>query len=238
MQSFVGSLDAIRVRAAAQSQSGTEYDSEAVSISQENVQCQPKTDRHAGIPNSTLSVTPLATTLARVKVTQVLPRRTTGWSPNLSLVPSFGPKGKVKTQGITSSSGLKRGDLELVGYLSDAAGSRNLVLDLSIIHDRIGSSTANPHLNGTLSHRDTPDSPLNEAANRKLNKYCNHYANNHSASLSCLLSLAPLHACTNSFVFSFYRLIGRPRLTSPSWVRQRNLTRTSSASAARHSTLI
>jgi hypothetical protein len=91
MQSFVGSLDAIRVRAAAQSQSGTEYDSEAVSISQENVQCQPKTDRHAGIPNSTLSVTPLATTLARVKVTQVLPRRMTGWSP--SLVPSSGPQG-------------------------------------------------------------------------------------------------------------------------------------------------
>ena len=33
-------LDGIRARAAAQSQSGTEYDSEAVTISQENVHCQ------------------------------------------------------------------------------------------------------------------------------------------------------------------------------------------------------
>jgi hypothetical protein len=81
---------------------------------------------------------------------------------------------KGKTQGIAPSSGLKRGDLELVGYLSDVAGSRNLVLDESITHDRIGSSTADPHLNGTPSHPDTPNVPLNEVANRKLNKYRNH----------------------------------------------------------------
>ena len=77
---------------------------------------------------------------------------------------------KVKTQGITPSSGLKRGDLEFVGYLTDAAGLHNFVIDLRIAHDRIGSSTANPHPNGTLSHPDTPDAPLNEATNRKLNK--------------------------------------------------------------------
>jgi hypothetical protein len=62
----------------------------------------------------------------------------------------------------------KSGDLELVGYLSDAAGSHHLVIDLSITHDRIGSGTANPHLNGTVSHPDTPDAPLNEATHRKL----------------------------------------------------------------------
>jgi hypothetical protein len=90
---------------------------------------------------------------------------------------------KVKTQGITPSSGLRRGDLEIVSYLADAAGSRNLVIDLSTTHNRIGSSTAHNHLNGTLSHPDTPDAPLNEAANRKINKYRNTYANNHSISL-------------------------------------------------------
>ena len=36
--------------------------------------------------------------------------------------------------------------------------------------------------NGTLSHPDTPDAPLNEAAKRKVNKYRNLCANNHSIS--------------------------------------------------------
>ena len=43
-------------------------------------------------------------------------------------------------------------------------------------------STAKPHPDGTLSHPDAPDAPLNEAINQKLNKYRNHYANNHSIS--------------------------------------------------------
>ena len=48
------------------------------------------------------------------------------------------------------------------------------------------------------------------------------------ASLSCLPSQAPPHACTaNSFAFSsFSRLIGRLRTTSPTWIRQRNLNLT------------
>jgi hypothetical protein len=87
-----------------------------------------------------------------------------------------------KTQGIAPSSGLKRGDIEIINYLSDSAGSRNLVIDVSITHDRHGSSSAHPHLNGTLSHPDTPDAPLNEAAKRKVNKYSNTYVNNHSIS--------------------------------------------------------
>ena len=56
---------------------------------------------------------------------------------------------KVKTQGITP----------------------NLVIDVSITHDRIGSSTAHPQSNGTLSHPNTPDAPLNEAANGKFHKF-------------------------------------------------------------------
>ena len=48
------------------------------------------------------------------------------------LGPLFGTTGhKVKTQGITPSSGQKRRDIEIINYLSDSAGSRNLVIDLS-----------------------------------------------------------------------------------------------------------
>ena len=62
----------------------------------------------------------------------------------------------------------KRGDLEIINYLSDAAGTRNLVIDVSITHDRIGSSKSNPQLNGTLSHPNAPDALLNQAAQRKV----------------------------------------------------------------------
>ena len=49
----------------------------------------PTPEQHAGATSS--SSTCMATTLAHVKVTQVLPRRTTGWSH--SSVPSSGPLG-------------------------------------------------------------------------------------------------------------------------------------------------
>jgi hypothetical protein len=84
---------------------------------------------------------------------------------------------------------LKRGDIEIINYLSDSAGSRNLVIDVSITHDRHGSSSAHPHLNGTLSHPDTPDAPLNEAAKRKVNKYRN-------STLTITSSLARLEGIT------------------------------------------
>ena len=45
----------------------------------------------------------------------------------------------------------KRGDVEILNYLQDAAGSRNLVFDLAVTHDRYGSS-AQPHRNGLLTH--------------------------------------------------------------------------------------
>ena len=45
----------------------------------------------------------------------------------------------------------KRGDVEILNYLQDAAGSRNLVFDLAVTHDRYGSS-AQPHHNGLLTH--------------------------------------------------------------------------------------
>ena len=48
----------------------------------------------------------------------------------------------VRTQhGVRASAGQRRGDVELRSYLQDAAGRRSLVFDLSMTHDRFGSSS-------------------------------------------------------------------------------------------------
>jgi hypothetical protein len=48
----------------------------------------------------------------------------------------------VRTQhGVTASAGQRRDDVEIRSYLQDAAGRRSLVLDLSMTHDRLGSSS-------------------------------------------------------------------------------------------------
>ncbi len=52
-----------------------------------------------------------------------------------------------------------------------------MVLDLRIAHDGIGSS-ANPALNGTLTHPNNIDESLNKAANDKIRKYRADYNNN------------------------------------------------------------
>jgi hypothetical protein len=59
------------------------------------------------------------------------------------LGPLFGTAGHtVRTQhGVTASAGQRRGDLEIRNYLRDQAGNRSLVFDLSITHDRYGSSS-------------------------------------------------------------------------------------------------
>jgi hypothetical protein len=57
----------------------------------------------------------------------------------------------VRTQhGVTTSAGQRRGDVEVRHYLHDTAGSRSLVFDLSITHDRIGSSC---HVSRTVCYR-------------------------------------------------------------------------------------
>jgi len=75
------------------------------------------------------------------------------------------------------SRGRHCGDLELTAYLANAAGPVPLVLDLRLTHDRIGSS-ANPALNGTLTHPNNIDESLNQAANDKIRKYRADYNNN------------------------------------------------------------
>jgi len=74
----------------------------------------------------------------------------------------------VRTQhSVTASAGQRRGDVMIRSYLQDAAGRRSLVFDLSMTHDRFGSSS---HVNqkGLLSHPQDLDAPLRLAAQRKI----------------------------------------------------------------------
>jgi hypothetical protein len=82
----------------------------------------------------------------------------------------------VRTQNsVTASAGQRRGDVELRSYLQDAAGRRSLVFDLSMTHDRFGSSS-HVQQNGLLSHPQDLDAPLRLAAQRKVNSYRQQYA--------------------------------------------------------------
>ena len=83
---------------------------------------------------------------------------------------------------MTASAGHRRGDVEIREYVRDAAGSRSLVFDLSITHDRFGSST-HVQQNGALSHPQDLDAPLRIAAQRKLNRYRQQYADNQNISV-------------------------------------------------------
>jgi hypothetical protein len=79
-----------------------------------------------------------------------VPRRlTTGRL--IKLLTSFAQDPKVKTQQVAGSRGQQCGDIELAGYLANAAGPVPLVLDLRIAHERFGSSS-DPTLNGHLHY--------------------------------------------------------------------------------------
>ena len=84
-------------------------------------------------------------------------------------------------QGVTASAGQRRGDVEIRNYLRDQAGSRSLVFDLSITHDRYGSSS-HVQQNGLLSHSQDLDAPLRLAAQRKINGYRQQYGDNQNIS--------------------------------------------------------
>jgi hypothetical protein len=95
----------------------------------------------------------------------------------------------VRTQhGVTASAGQRRGDVELSSYLQDTAGRRSLVFDLSMTHDRFGSSS-HVQQNGLLSHPQDLDAPLRLAAQRKINGYRQQYADNQNiSSLPAIMS--------------------------------------------------
>ncbi len=110
---------------------------------------------------------------------------------------------KVKTQQVVKSRGRHCGDLELAAYLANAAGPVPLVLDLRLTHDRIGSS-ANPALNGTLTHPNNIDESLNTPANDKIRKYRADYNNNPPNAVAFM----PAIAGTNGRLHSeFIRLL-------------------------------
>ena len=92
----------------------------------------------------------------------------------------------VRTQqGVTASAGQRRGDVEIRNYLRGQAGSRSLVFDLSIPHDRFCSSS-HVQQNGFLSHPQESgldlDAPLRPAAQRKINSYRQQCADNQNIS--------------------------------------------------------
>ena len=96
---------------------------------------------------------------------------------------------KVKTQQVVRSRGQRCGDIELVGYLANAAGPVPLVLDLRIAHDRFGSSS-DPSINGHLHYHNDIDGSLKEAASDKTRKYRADYNNNPPNSISFMPAIA------------------------------------------------
>jgi hypothetical protein len=81
----------------------------------------------------------------------------------------------VRTQhGVTASAGQRRGDVEIRNYLRDQAGSRSLVLHLSI--------SSHPLQNGRLTSPQDIDAPLHTAAQRKINSCRQQYAHNQNIS--------------------------------------------------------
>ncbi len=65
------------------------------------------------------------------------------------------------------SRGHHCGDIELVGYLTNATDPVPLVLDLRVVHDKVGSST-DPPLNGHLRYPNNLDQSLNDTGTDKL----------------------------------------------------------------------
>ncbi len=77
---------------------------------------------------------------------------------------------------MVKSRGQYCGDIELAGYLAHEVGPVPLVVDLRIVHDRVGSS-ADPTVNGHLKYPNNLDQSLNDAAVDKIRKYRPDYNN-------------------------------------------------------------
>jgi hypothetical protein len=95
---------------------------------------------------------------------------------------------KVKTQEVVKNRGQYGGDIELTGYLVNETGPVELVLDLRIVHDRVGSS-ADPTLNGHLKYPNNLDQSLNDEVADKIRKYRVDYNNRTSSVVSFMSSI-------------------------------------------------
>jgi hypothetical protein len=103
---------------------------------------------------------------------------------------------------VVKSRGQYCGDIELAGYLANAAGPVPLVLDLRLSHDRFGN-ISDPTLNGRLHYNDI-DKSLNETVNDKIRKYRADYNNNPPNAVAFM----PAIAGTNGRLHSdFIRLL-------------------------------
>ncbi len=77
----------------------------------------------------------------------------------------------VRTQhGVTASTGQRPGDVEIGSFLQDGVGRLSLVFDLSMTHNRFGSSS-HVQQNGLLSYLQDLDASLRLAAHRKIDSY-------------------------------------------------------------------
>ena len=127
------------------------------------------------------------------------------------------------------------GNVEIRNYLRYQAGSRSLVFDLSVTHERFGSSS-HPQQNELLTLRRTPMRLYVLLPSARSIIIRNSTLTIRTLLFSPPLS-APAHACTANFCVSFfYRPTGRPRRTSLPLACHRNATnRTRSGANARHS---
>jgi hypothetical protein len=96
---------------------------------------------------------------------------------------------KAKTQQVDMSRGQRCGDIELAGYLANAASPVPLVLDLRIAHKRWGSSS-DASINGHLHYPNDVDRPLNEGAADKIRPYRADYNNRPSNAISVMPAIA------------------------------------------------
>ncbi len=102
----------------------------------------------------------------------------------------------VRTQHVvTASAGQQHCNVELSSYLQDTAGSRILVFNLSMTHNRFESSS-HVQQNGLLSHPQDLDVPLRVAVQRKIDSYRQQYADNQNISfLSVIVSTSTRMHC-------------------------------------------
>jgi hypothetical protein len=77
---------------------------------------------------------------------------------------------------VVKNRGQYCGEIELVGYLANESDPVPLVLDLLIVHDRVGSST-DPTINGHLRYPNNLDQSLNDVSVDKIRKYRADYNN-------------------------------------------------------------
>jgi hypothetical protein len=104
---------------------------------------------------------------------------------------------------VVENRGHRSGDIELAGYLTNAAGPVSLVMDLHIAHDRVGSST-DPTFNGHLRYPNNLDNPLNDTSTDKIRKYRAVYNNNPPS----VVSFMSAFSCTSGRLHrEFIRLL-------------------------------